>query len=31
LEIISWYTILTPNLHDLESVRGRYDTGKEGL
>jgi hypothetical protein len=31
LEIISWHTIWTPNLHYLESGRGRYDAGKEGL
>jgi hypothetical protein len=28
---ISWRTTWTPNLHYLESERGRYDAGKEGL
>jgi hypothetical protein len=31
LEIISWHTIWTRNLHYLESGRGRYGAGKEGL
>ena len=31
LEIISWHTIWTPNLHYLESVHRRYGVGKEGL
>jgi hypothetical protein len=28
LEIISWHTIYTPNLHCLDSRRGRYGVGK---
>jgi hypothetical protein len=31
LDIISWNTIWTPNLHYLEFGRGRYGTDKEGL
>jgi hypothetical protein len=29
--IISWHTTWTPNLHYLESGRGRYGAGEEGL
>jgi hypothetical protein len=29
--IISWNTIWLPNFHYLESGRGRYGAGKEGL
>jgi hypothetical protein len=31
LKIISWHITWTQNLHCLESGRGRYDAGKEGL
>jgi hypothetical protein len=31
LEIISWHTTWTLNLHYLESGCGRYGAGKEGL
>jgi hypothetical protein len=31
LEIISWHTTWTPNLHYLESEHSRYVAGKEGL
>jgi hypothetical protein len=31
LEIISWHTIWTLNLHYLEFGRGRYGVSKEGL
>jgi hypothetical protein len=31
LELILWHTTWTPNLHYLESRRGRYGTHKEGL